>query len=81
MRAERVCANMYDGGNRKMSDANGKKEQRKVPEMLAAALSSADQVVRDLNSAHSKKTATSGAGAAGSGVHAQTDGLYCSPQK
>jgi hypothetical protein len=52
-----------------------------VPAMLAAALSSADRVLRDLNLAHSKKNGTSSTDSASSRVHAKAKALHVRSQK
>jgi predicted regulator of Ras-like GTPase activity (Roadblock/LC7/MglB family) len=50
-------------------------ESGKVVAMLAAALNSADQVLRDLNSVHSRKTAISSTDRTSPRVHAKTHRL------
>ncbi len=60
-------------GKQKRSSKGG--ESGRVVAMLAAALSSADEVLRDFNSVHSRKTNALATDSTSSRVHTQTHRL------
>lgn len=64
-----------------MSNAPGSGKSPNVSAMVAIALSSAEKVVKELNSAHSKTSKSSPSGGASPRVQSQADRFHGSSKK